>query len=89
MAEWSMKFVTFLDTTITIENERLLTDDLYVKAADTHRYLHKVSCHHSHYKQGVPYMQPGSENLKSLQQDKGLFEENPGTKGLSDQMGIY
>ena len=38
-AEWSPVSVSFLDTRLYLEEERLLTD-LRVKKTDTHQYLH-------------------------------------------------
>ena len=56
-AEWWAKSVTFLDTTVSMDNEGSLTIDLYVKHTDTHQYLHSHSCYPSHCKWGIPYSQ--------------------------------
>ena len=39
-AEWSRESITFLDTKVTREENRLVTD-LYTKPTDTHQYLHR------------------------------------------------
>ena len=52
-AEWFAKFVSFLDTEVSVHNEGYLTIDLYVKPTDTHQYLHRDSCHPSHCKRDI------------------------------------
>ena len=55
-AEWSRESVTFLDTKVIRDGNRLVTD-LYTKPTDTHQYLHQRSCHPSHCKTSIAYSQ--------------------------------
>jgi len=55
-AEWSKESVSFLDTTVKLEDGQLVTD-LFVKPTDTHRYLAANSCHPRHCKEAIPYSQ--------------------------------
>ena len=55
-AEWSRESVTFLDTRVIREGNRLITD-LYTKPTDTHQYLHRHSCHPPHCKTSIAYSQ--------------------------------
>ena len=55
-AEWSSESVTFLDTRVILDGEKLITD-LYTKPTDTHQYLHQSSCHPSHCKNSIAYSQ--------------------------------
>ena len=55
-SEWSRESVTFLDTRITRDGYRLVTD-LHTKPTDTHHYLHRQSCHTSHCKTSIAYCQ--------------------------------
>ena len=55
-AEWSRESVTFLDTKVIRDGNRLVTD-LYTKPTDTHQYLHQRSCHPSHCKSSIAYSQ--------------------------------
>ena len=57
IAKCSSTSLTFLDTKVDIDNEGRSVTDLYVKPTDTHRYLHRYSCHPSRYKRGIPYSQ--------------------------------
>ena len=43
-AEWSQTSINFLDVTFSIIGGKITTD-LYVKATDSHQYLHPSSCH--------------------------------------------
>jgi peptide-methionine (R)-S-oxide reductase len=45
---------TFLDTTVTIKNRKVMTD-LYRKETDKVQYLLPSSCHPSHIFKNVPY----------------------------------
>ena len=36
---------------------RKITTDLYVKATESHQYLHSFSCYPYHCKKGIPYSQ--------------------------------
>ena len=55
-ANWSAQAVTFLDTTVYLENGRIRTD-LHVKPTDKHQYLRMDSCHPIHCKASIPYSQ--------------------------------
>ena len=56
MAEWSQTSMNFLDVTISLIDGKITTD-LYIKASDSHQYLHSSSCHPYHSKKGIPYSQ--------------------------------
>ena len=53
---WSRESVTFLDTKVIRDGNRMVTD-LYTKPTDTHQYLHQRSCHPSHCKSSIAYSQ--------------------------------
>ena len=55
-AEWSQISINFLDVTVSLTGGKTTTD-LYVKATDSHQYLHSSSCHPYHCKKGIPYSQ--------------------------------
>ena len=55
-AEWSRSSVTFLDTKVSIEGRRLVSD-LYTKPTDSHQYFHHSSCHPRHCKTGIAFSQ--------------------------------
>ena len=55
-AEWSQTSINFLDVTVSLIGGKITTD-LYVKATDSHQYLHSSSCHPHHCKKGIPYSQ--------------------------------
>ena len=55
-AEWSQTSINFLDVTVSLIGGKITTD-LYVKATDSHQYLHSSSCHPYHCKKGIPYSQ--------------------------------
>ena len=40
-----------------VPHRRVIETDLYVKPAVSHQYLHSSSCHHFHFKKGIPYNQ--------------------------------
>ena len=52
--DFDKKSTTFLDTTLTIKNEKIKTD-LYRKETDKVQYLLPSSCHPSHIFKSVPY----------------------------------
>ena len=54
--EYSKKEITFLDTTVTINESKLLTK-LYKKPTDRSAYLHNQSYHPNHLKKNIPYGQ--------------------------------
>ena len=53
ITDWIFVFVTFLDTSVPLE-ERLLVTYLYNKRTDAHQHLICNICHPCHYK--VPYL---------------------------------
>ena len=55
-AEWSQTSINFLDVTVSLIGGKITTD-LYVKATDSHQYLHSSSCHPYHCKKRIPYNQ--------------------------------
>ncbi len=55
-AEISQNSISFLDTTISIQNNRLHTN-LYCKPTDSHNYLQFDSYHAPHVTRGIPYGQ--------------------------------
>ena len=55
-AEWSKEKVSFLDTTVFI-NESGIHTHLYTKPTDTHQYLMPTSCHPKHCTNSIPYSQ--------------------------------
>ena len=55
-AEWSQTLIDFLDVSVSFIGGKITTD-LYVKATDSHKYLHSSSCHPYHGKKGIPYSQ--------------------------------
>ncbi len=54
--EYSKSKVSFLDTTVYQENNKLKTT-LYVKPTDSHSYLAYDSCHPKHMIDGIPFSQ--------------------------------
>ena len=89
MAEWSQTSINFLDVTALLIGGKITTD-LYVKATDSHQYLHSSSCHPYHCKKGIPYSQalrlnricsdPISFDRRSNNLEKWLIE-----RGYSEQ----
>ena len=55
-AEWSQTSINFFDVSVSFTDGKITTD-LYVKATDSHQYLHSSSCHPYHCKKGIPYSQ--------------------------------
>ncbi len=55
--EASETAVSFLDTMIQLDQNRLLYTTLYNKPSDSHSYLYFSSCHPHHQKTGGPYSQ--------------------------------
>ena len=51
--EFSNSSISFLDVTISLDNNNQISIDLFVKSTDTYKYLLKTSCHLSHVKR--PY----------------------------------
>ena len=54
--EISTSKITFLDTTTSIKDGRMITD-LYCKPTDKHQYLSPQSCHPRHCTRSIPYSQ--------------------------------
>jgi hypothetical protein len=54
--EYSTKSVNFLDTTVKVENNEIVTD-LYCKPTDSHSYLQYSSSHPQRCKDSIPYSQ--------------------------------
>ena len=57
LSAWFTESVTFLDTTVYLEEEGLIGTDLYVKPTDKHQYLRMDSCHPLHCKASIPFSQ--------------------------------
>ena len=55
--ETSSSSVNFLDTVVTINNDRTIKTSLYVKPTDSAGYLHYRSAHPKHCIRGIPYGQ--------------------------------
>ena len=55
-AEWSQTLINLLDNTVSLIGGTITTD-LYVKATDSHQYLHSSLSHPYHRKKGIPYSQ--------------------------------
>ena len=55
-AKWSQTSINFLDVTVSFIRGKITTD-LYVKAEDSHQFLHSSSCHPYHCRKGIPYSQ--------------------------------
>lgn len=47
----------FLDTTVLLDDNGIISTTVYTKPTDAHMYLHFQSCHPSHQKRGSPYSQ--------------------------------
>ena len=54
--EKSFNKITFLDVTVS-ENNNKLSTDLYTKETDINQYIHASSCHRSSIKIAIPYIQ--------------------------------
>ena len=48
--EFSESHISFLDVTVSLDNNNKISKDLFVKSTDTHQYLLHTSCHPSHIK---------------------------------------
>ena len=55
-AEWPQTSFNFLDVSVSFIGGKITTDG-YVKATDSHQYLHSSSSHPYHCKKGIPYSQ--------------------------------
>ena len=55
-AEWSQTSINFLDVTVSLIGEKITTI-LYVKATNSHQYLHSSLCYPYHWKKEIPYSQ--------------------------------
>ena len=48
--EFSKSHISFLDVTVSLDNNNTISTDLFVKSTDIHQYLLHTSCHPSHIK---------------------------------------
>ena len=46
--EFSRSHISFLNITVSLDNNNKISTDLFVKSTDTHQYLMHTSCHPSH-----------------------------------------
>ena len=53
--EFSKSHISFLDITVSLDNNNKISTDLFVKSTDTHQYLLHTSCHPSHIKKSIPF----------------------------------
>ena len=53
--EFSKSHISFLDVTVSLDNNNKISTDLFVKSTDTHHYLLHTSCHPSHIKKSIPF----------------------------------
>ena len=56
-SEHSLTHISFLDTTVKIDDARNLFTDLFCKSTDSHNYLRFDSAHPSHCKDSLPHSQ--------------------------------
>ena len=54
---YSKECVQFFDVSVSVDNSRSITTELYVKPTDTHQYLMATSCHPNHTTRSIPYSQ--------------------------------
>ena len=52
--EFSELSISFLDVTVSFDNNNQISTDLYVKSTDTHQHLLHTSCHPNHVKKSIP-----------------------------------
>lgn len=55
-SKWSRKEIEFLDVMV-VKGDEMLETDLFVKATDSHQYLHHSFCHTKACKTGIPFAQ--------------------------------
>ena len=53
--EFSKFHISFLDVTVSLDNNNKISKDLFVKWTDIHQYLLHTSCHPSHIKKSIPF----------------------------------
>ena len=53
--EFSKSHISFLDVTVSLDNNNKISTDLFIKSTDTHQYLPHTSCHPSHIKKSIPF----------------------------------
>ena len=53
--EFSKSHISFLDVTVSLDNNNKISKDLFVKWTDIHQYLLHISCHPSHIKKSIPF----------------------------------
>ena len=46
--EVSKSHISFLDVTVSLDNNNKIFTDLFIKSTDTHQYLLHTSCHPGH-----------------------------------------
>ena len=77
--ETSHTSVNFLDTVISIREDRTLKTSLYVKPTDSASYLHYMSAHPRHCIKGIPYGQ--FLRIRRIRSDDDDFFEHCISKG--------
>ena len=55
-SKWSFSEIEFLDVKVINDSGKLDTD-VYIKATDSHQYLHRTSGHPNACKKGIPFVQ--------------------------------
>ena len=65
-------WINILDVTVSLIGGKFNTD-LYVKATDSHQYLHSPSCLPYHCKKGIPYSQ--ALRLNRICSDPSSFDK--------------
>ena len=53
--EFSKSHISFLDVTVSLDNNNMISKVLFVKSTHTHQYLLHTSCHPSHIKKSIPF----------------------------------
>ena len=53
--EFSKSHISFLDVTVSLDNNNKISTDLFIKSTDAHQYLLHTSCHSSHNKKSIPF----------------------------------
>ena len=53
--EFSKCHISFLDVTVSLDNNNKISTDLFLKSTDTHQYLLHTSCHPRHIKKSLPF----------------------------------
>ena len=74
--EQSRDSISFLDVKVTVGEGGVLSTDLFCKPTDTHKYLHKKSCHPWHTKKAIPYGQ--ALRLRRICSEDRQFQDRVG-----------